>query len=113
MRVRRAVRQHKFDAQCFFVRSRTCFRGETFSESEILRLSHREINLDWVDSRNGSHRPAPWADQSTYLELRLARDAIDRGDEPGEPKVDPRGLNGSPRSLDLSLGGFHARKGGE
>src|SRR5262249_12078227 len=113
MRIRRAVRQHKLDPQSFFVRLRTCFRGESFSESEILGLSHREINFDRVNSRNRSHRPAPWADQSTYLELRLARNTIDRGDEPAELKVDPRGFNGSLRSLDLSLGRFHACYGGE
>src|SRR5215467_9223726 len=113
MRIHRAVRQHKLDPQSFLVRSRTCFRGEAFSESEILRLSHCEINFDRVNRRNRSHRPAPCVDQSTYLELRLARNAIDRGNEPGELKVDPGGFNGSLRSLDLSLGGFHARKGGE
>ena len=50
--------QHKLDPQSFLVRSRTCFRGQAFSESEILRLSHREINFDRVNSRNRGHRPA-------------------------------------------------------
>src|SRR5436190_17102964 len=103
MRIRRAVRQHKLDPQSLLIRSRTCFRGESFSESEILGLSHREINFDRVNSRNRSHQPAPWADQSTYLELRLSRNAIDRGDEPGELKVDPRGFNGGLGSLNLGF----------
>src|SRR5215470_7244571 len=113
MRIGRAVRQHKLDPQSFLVSSRTCFRGESFSESEILRLSHREINFDRVNSRNRSHRPAPWADQSTYLELRLPCNAIDRCDQPGELEVDPRRFDAGLRSLNLGFGSFHACYGGE
>src|SRR5438477_5118599 len=113
MRIPRTVRQHKLDPQSLLIRSRTCFRGEAFSESEILRLSHREINFDRVNSRNRGHRPAPWADQSSYLELRLARNAIDRCGEPGELEVDPRRFDGGLRSLNLGFGSFHACYGGE
>src|SRR5215472_618947 len=113
MRIRRAVRQHKLDPQSFFVRSRTCFRGEAFSEGEILRLSHREIHFDRVDSRNRSHRSARRAHQSTHLELRLPCNAIDRCDEPGELEVDPRRFDRSLRSLNLGFGSFHACYGRE
>src|SRR5690242_13518584 len=113
MRIRRAVRQHKLDPQSFLVRSRACFRGEAFSESEILRLSHREIDFDRVNRRNRSHRPAAGTDQSTYLELRLPCNTIDRCDEPRELEVDPRRFDGSLRSLNLGFGSFHVRYGGE
>src|SRR6516162_6345939 len=112
-RIRRAVRQHKLDPQSLLIRSRTCFRRESFSESEILRLSHREINFDWVDSRYRSHGSGGRTDESTHLELRLACNAIDRCDEPGELEVDPRRFDGSLRSLNLGFGSFHACYGGE
>src|SRR5262249_43426540 len=99
MRIRRAVRQHKLDPQSFLVRSRTCFRGEAFSESEILGLSHREINFDRVNRRNRSHRSGGWTDESTDLQLRLAYNSIDRRDEPGELEVDPRRLDRGLRSF--------------
>src|SRR3954454_7105763 len=104
MRIRRAVRQHKLDPQSFLVRSRTCFRGEAFCESEILRLSHGEINFDRVNRRNSGNGPAGWANERADLELCLSRDAIDRCDEPGELEVDPRGCDGGLRSLNLGFG---------
>src|SRR6516225_11366530 len=101
MRIRRAVRQHKLDPQSLLIRSRTCFRRESFSESEILRLSHREINFDWVDSRYRSHGSGGRTDESTHLELRLACNAIDRRDEPRKVEVDLCSLDGGLNNLDL------------
>src|SRR5579864_3231092 len=112
MRIRRAVRQHKLDPQSFLVRSRACFCGEAFPESEILRLSHREINFDRVDSRYGSHRSGGRTDEGTHLELRLACNAIDRRYESGEVEVDSRRFDGGLRTLDLGFGSVHAGDGG-
>src|SRR5215469_1412914 len=108
MRIRRAVRQHKLDPQSFLVRSRTCFRGEAFSESEILRLSHREINFDRVNRRNSGNGPAGWANERANLELCLSRDAIDRRYEPRKVEVNLCSLDGGLSSLDLGFGGFNA-----
>src|SRR5579871_392218 len=113
MRICRAVRQHKFDPQRFFASSRTFFRRESFSESEILRLSYREINFDRIDSRHRSHRSGGRGDQRTYLELSLPRNSIDWRHQPGEVEVDLRRFDGGLRSLDLSFGGFYARNSGE
>src|SRR3954447_3626951 len=113
MRVRRAVRQHKLDPQIFLVRSRTCFRGEAFSESEILRLSHREINFDRIQRRNSGNGPAGWANERADLELCLSRDAIDRRYEARKGEVNLCSLKGGLSSLDLGFGGFYAGNGCE
>src|SRR5215831_6618029 len=108
MRIRRAVRQHKLDPQSLLIRSRTCFRRESFSESEILRLSHREIDFDRVNRRNSGNGPAGWANERADLELCLSRDAIDRRYEPRKVEVNLCGLDGGLNSLDLSFGAFDA-----
>ena len=70
---------------------------------QILLLAGGEVDLDRIDCRDSGDDAAGRAYQRAHLQLGDARDAVDRRRQPGESKIDLRGL-------DRGLGGLERRR---
>src|SRR5580704_13978686 len=105
MRVSGTIGQNQFEAQILVRRLPAGLGGKALSPGQVLRLSHREVDLDGVDRGYGGDGAAAQIDESPHLEQGLSGDAVDGGDEAGKLQIDFRRFYGSLGGLDQSLGG--------